>query len=101
MNKQNNQMQEARESIQGNPLSIPPVLYEISQILNCDLDKQTLSILVSLVENGVNPEALAQVVKELRRESSAIQVIIPSECQARRHLIEVNPRVYKNKIDII
>jgi len=27
---------------------------------------------VSLVENGVNPEALAQVVKELRKESAAI-----------------------------
>jgi len=29
---------------------------------------------VSLIENGVNPEALAQVVKELRKESAALQV---------------------------
>ena len=46
-------------------------IYEISQILDCGLDKETLSILVSLCESGVNPEALAAVVKELRREQSA------------------------------
>ncbi len=46
------------------------VLYEISQILNCGLDRETLSLLVSLCENGVNPEALAAVVKELRKESA-------------------------------
>ena len=52
------------------------VLFEISQILNCGLDKQSLSILVSLCENGVNPEALSAVVKELKRESSALKVYI-------------------------
>jgi len=49
-------------------------LYEISQILNCGIDRSTLSILVSLCENGVNPEALALVIKELRRESEALKV---------------------------
>jgi hypothetical protein len=28
-------------------------------VQNADLDRQTLSICVSLIENGVNPEALA------------------------------------------
>mmetsp|Transcript_9574 Transcript_9574/g.10906 ORF Transcript_9574/g.10906 Transcript_9574/m.10906 type:complete len:86 (-) Transcript_9574:769-1026(-) len=46
------------------------VLFELSQLLNTGLDKATLSILVSLCENGVNPEALAMVVKELKRESA-------------------------------
>mmetsp|Transcript_16283 Transcript_16283/g.19032 ORF Transcript_16283/g.19032 Transcript_16283/m.19032 type:complete len:86 (-) Transcript_16283:8-265(-) len=46
------------------------VLFELSQLLNTGLDKTTLSILVSLCENGVNPEALAMVVKELKRESA-------------------------------
>ena len=50
------------------------VLFELSQILNCGLDRQTLSILVSLCENGANPEALAAVVKELQRESLALKV---------------------------
>lgn len=36
--------------------------------------RETLSILIALVENGVNPEALAAVVKELRREAIALKV---------------------------
>ena len=48
------------------------VLFEMSQILNCGLDKQTLSILVSLCDNGVNPEALAAIMKELKKEASAL-----------------------------
>ena len=49
------------------------VLHEMSQILNCGLDQRTLSILASLIENGVNPEALAVVVKELKRETAALR----------------------------
>lgn len=50
------------------------VMFEMSQILNCGIDQHTLSILAQLVENGVNPEALAAVVKELKRESDALKV---------------------------
>jgi mitotic-spindle organizing protein 1 len=39
--------------------------------------RETLSILIALVENGVNPEALAAVVKELRREATALKVNVP------------------------
>ncbi|KAI1130361.1 mitotic-spindle organizing gamma-tubulin ring associated-domain-containing protein [Nemania abortiva] len=35
------------------------ILHEISTILNCHLDRRTLSVCISMVENGVNPEALA------------------------------------------
>jgi len=49
-------------------------MFEMSQILNCGIDQRTLSILASLIENGVNPEALAAVVKELKRESEALKV---------------------------
>ncbi|KAH6722182.1 mitotic-spindle organizing protein 1 [Leptodontidium sp. 2 PMI_412] len=45
------------------------VFHEISTLLNADLDRQTLSICISLIENGVNPEALASVVKELRKDA--------------------------------
>ena len=48
------------------------VLYDISQLLQTGLDRETLAVLVGLTETGVNPEALAAVVKELRRESAAI-----------------------------
>lgn len=50
----------------------PPVLHEISQSLETGLDQETLAILLALCEQGVNPEALAAVVKELRRETAAL-----------------------------
>ncbi len=70
-----------------------PVLHEMSNLLNTGLDRATLSILIELcgkpailqlkdiyinsdrcfTETGVNPEALAAVVKELRREAAAIR----------------------------
>ena len=56
-------------------------MYEISQILDCSLDRQTLSILVSLCENGVDPKALATVVQELRKEALALKVRIFFEHQ--------------------
>ena len=46
----------------------------MSQLLNCGVDQRTLTLLVALIENGVNPEALANVVKELQRETRALKV---------------------------
>ena len=37
------------------------------------MDKKSLHILVGMIENGVNPEALALVVKELKRETAALK----------------------------
>jgi hypothetical protein len=34
-------------------------LYLISQLLNTNLDKETLATCVGMIESGVNPEALA------------------------------------------
>lgn len=51
----------------------PAALHEISTLLNTGLDKQTLAIIVSLCENGVNPEALAAVIQEMRREAAAAE----------------------------
>ncbi|KAK4202541.1 mitotic-spindle organizing protein 1 [Triangularia verruculosa] len=50
------------------------ILHEISTLLNCHLDRRTLSICISMIENGVNPEALAEVVKELRKEGQNVQL---------------------------
>ncbi|KAI9676745.1 MAG: hypothetical protein M1829_002839 [Trizodia sp. TS-e1964] len=44
------------------------ILHEISILLNTQLDRTTLSLCVSLIENGVNPDALAVLIKELRKE---------------------------------
>ncbi|CAM1321600.1 Uncharacterised protein g7827 [Pycnogonum litorale] len=48
-------------------------LQEISKLLNTGLDSETLAICVRLCESGVNPEALARVIQELRRETSAMK----------------------------
>ena len=49
------------------------MLFDISRLLQTGLDRESLSTLVDLTESGVNPEALATVVKELRRESAELQ----------------------------
>lgn len=56
----NHQVNAARKTFQA--------LHQISKLLNTNLDPSTLSICVRLCENGVNPQALANVVKELQRE---------------------------------
>ncbi|KAI5308319.1 hypothetical protein KEM55_006017 [Ascosphaera atra] len=42
------------------------ILHEMSALLNTNLNRTELSLCVSLIENGVNPEALATIIKELR-----------------------------------
>ncbi|XP_050238931.1 mitotic-spindle organizing protein 1A-like [Mercurialis annua] len=45
--------------------------YQMSNILDTGLDRHTLSVLIGLCDLGLNPEALATVVKELRQEAAA------------------------------
>jgi len=42
--------------------------FHMSNLLDTGLDRHTLSVLIALCDLGLNPEALAAVVKELRRE---------------------------------
>ncbi|XP_060576540.1 mitotic-spindle organizing protein 1-like isoform X1 [Ruditapes philippinarum] len=51
------------------------VLMEMSKILNTGLDMETLATVVRLCESGVNPEALALVFNELRKESASIKEV--------------------------
>lgn len=44
--------------------------HEIAKLLDCGLDKETLSTCIALIEAGVNPEALAEVVKRLRKQAA-------------------------------
>ena len=55
---------------------LTPAVKEISELLNTGLDDETLKICVQLIEVGINPEALATVVLELRRETAAVMVRI-------------------------
>ncbi|OCF42881.1 mitotic spindle organizing protein 1 [Kwoniella heveanensis CBS 569] len=47
-------------------------LQNARETIDC-LDKNTLSICVGMIEQGANPDALAAVIKELRRENEAIK----------------------------
>ena len=49
------------------------VLHSMSQLLQTGLTRDQLSLCITLCESGVNPEALAAVVKELKREAQAMQ----------------------------
>ncbi|GAB4845519.1 Glc7p regulatory subunit [Ancistrocladus abbreviatus] len=66
----------ARESLE--------LAFHMSNILDTGLDRQTLSVLISLCELGVNPEALAAVVKELRTDTSS-----SSSLPSTSHKIEI------------
>jgi len=57
------------------------ILYDISQLLNTQLDRESLATCVTMIENGVNPEALAAVIKELRREAEKTR---PSPAEERK-----------------
>lgn len=48
-------------------------LLELSKLLNTGLDADSLALCVRLCERGAHPEALATVVRELRRESQAVR----------------------------
>ncbi|KAF8044031.1 hypothetical protein BT93_A2114 [Corymbia citriodora subsp. variegata] len=57
--------------------------FHMSNILDTGLDRHTLSVLIALCDLGVNPEALAAVVRELHREPSA-PVPMPSSYQTQK-----------------
>ncbi len=54
------------------PANVSVAVKEISRLLNTGLDDETLRVCVQLLEAGVNPEALATVVQELRKETGRV-----------------------------
>lgn len=51
------------------------IAHEINKILDCGLDKESLSICIALLETGVNPEALAEVIQKLRKEAAKVRKV--------------------------
>lgn len=51
--------------------AVSVAVYELSRLLNTGLDRETLAILMALIQKGVNPEALAAVVKDLRKDAAS------------------------------
>jgi mitotic-spindle organizing protein 1 len=48
------------------------IVYEINKILDCGLDKETLSICVALIEHGVSPEVITDYVDHLEKKRSRL-----------------------------
>ena len=67
---QNSQILEARETFS--------TLKELSELLNTGLDRESLRLCVQLCEQGAHPEALATIIRELRRESQAVKAAAAS-----------------------
>ena len=49
------------------------ITHEMSNILDCGVDRETMAVCISLLENGADPESLAVVVKELKREAKRLR----------------------------
>ncbi|KAG7029927.1 Mitotic-spindle organizing protein 1B, partial [Cucurbita argyrosperma subsp. argyrosperma] len=50
--------------------------FHMCNVIDAGIDRHTLSVLIALCDMGVNPEALAAVVKELSREPPSSETII-------------------------
>ena len=74
---QNSSIIEARETFS--------TLQELSQLLNTGLDRESLDLCVRLCEQGAHPEALATIIRELRRESQAIKAAAATTSAASSH----------------
>lgn len=48
------------------------LLNEISQILNTGLSIESLDVCIKLIEAGVHPQALAEVIMQIRREINTV-----------------------------
>ncbi|KAL4584697.1 hypothetical protein LXL04_009305 [Taraxacum kok-saghyz] len=65
----------ARESLE--------LVFQMSNIVDTGLDRHTLSVLIALCDLGLNPEALAAVVKEFRRDPPLTTTTPPSSSQGQ------------------
>ncbi|XP_075157037.1 mitotic-spindle organizing protein 1-like [Haematobia irritans] len=48
-------------------------IHAISQLLNTGLNAESLDTCIKLIEAGVHPQALAEVITQIRREVSALR----------------------------
>lgn len=71
------------ENKQASAQAAVDILWDISQILNCHLDRREISICTSLIERGVNPEALATTIKELRKGAQEAKIELETRKQQK------------------
>ncbi|KAK9237433.1 mitotic-spindle organizing gamma-tubulin ring associated-domain-containing protein [Lipomyces kononenkoae] len=57
--------QRSRSDLNTTQKDAADLLYEISLLLDTGVDKDTIAICLKLCDNGINPEALANTIREL------------------------------------
>ena len=73
-----------KQPANSSPSPVLDIAFELSQLLSCGLDKETLALLVGLLEAGVSPEALAAVVKDLRSEAASFKAAVAAAAGSRQ-----------------
>jgi hypothetical protein len=46
-------------------------IHALASTLQCNLDRRTVAVLVELLERGVHPEALADIINEIRQTTQS------------------------------
>lgn len=54
----NDQLKDSKEALE--------IVYQMNKLIGADLDKETLSLLMKLLDMGIEPEALALITQELK-----------------------------------
>lgn len=49
------------------------ILQDLSRLLNTGLDSESLALCVRLCENGAHPQALATIIKEIKKQAQALK----------------------------
>ncbi|XP_020578750.1 mitotic-spindle organizing protein 1-like [Phalaenopsis equestris] len=56
-----------------NPNDTLDLAFQISNVLDCGLDRHTLSLIIALLDRGINPEPLSALIRELSSSASQSQ----------------------------
>lgn len=65
--------------------------FQMSEILGAGLDRHTLSLLVALCDRGLNPEALAALVRELSPPPSSSASASASAAASEKSALRSDP----------
>ncbi|KAL4155119.1 hypothetical protein PRNP1_007233 [Phytophthora ramorum] len=87
------------DGITASRAEVMETVYELSRLLNTGLDRDTLAILMALIQKGVNPEALAAVVKDLRKDAAEQQQAEPSRVTGGKQPLSTQELQKKRRSD--
>ena len=66
-NQTNNGVADTRDAMEA-----LQVVEDISNLLNIGMDKETLTVCIRLIENGINPSTLAHGILDIKRDAAKL-----------------------------